>query len=38
MVRKTWDTAQNGEAVVGTNAMCDALIDELEVVQDKTGA
>ncbi len=38
MVRKTWDIAQNGEAVVGTNAMCDALIDELEVVQDKTGA
>ena len=38
MVRKTWDIAQNGEVVVSTSAMCDALIAELEVVQDKTGA
>jgi hypothetical protein len=29
---------QNGEVVVSTSAMCDALIAELEVVQDKTGA
>jgi hypothetical protein len=38
MVRKTWDIVQNGEAAVATNAMCDALIAELEAVQDKTGA